>query len=337
MIFADQHANGNPGPIVVRKSRLGGAFSILALLSFLVLTVFLVLNWMGGGDPTYSTVPFHFGPLQGQDRTYGHLFATVDFYGFSGNCACNASNVEWNGLNLDGAALNVSCFLNFLLPGCTAVIDSGGSIQINANANIELGLCPATAVAVRYNLTLSPHYHEVNASIVQTIAAPLGGQKPVRIELDNTYVVLSDDSYLHEEGQGWALNFNKASPGSVPTFSPSVDCTRIGIHLIRGSSYLWINHGRTESLTILIAAIASYLGSVFILFTLLLGISEYVFLRHRRGRLPREVRNFQTLYEQTIKEDSKSDMAHGHAEELRAMAADQDLHAQFQKSQTHLH
>jgi hypothetical protein len=330
-LFSGSHLTKEPGPLVVRKSRLGGAFSILALLSFAVLTVFLVLDYTGGSTTSLSLMPFGFGPLEANYSTRGRFRLLATFLGYSGVCVCNATMFAISGITSN--ATNTTCFLTPDLSSCTAIYETLLESSISAEALVSISLCPGTAVGLAWNISASPHYHEASSSVSQTWLEPLGGSLATSVAVSATYVILTDESLRHDNGEGFAMTLIVTTSGSPPVFSPTADCAAVVFRIVRGTSYMWIDQELSMSIAVLIAAIASYLGSVYVLFTILLGIAETIFLWRRNGRLPRELRNFQTLYENAV---NAADEATIGGVELQGEGM-KSLHDQFHTSATHLH
>lgn len=116
LFYSSDHVNSplNPNdhaqraPAIERKTIFGGVASIFAVISFVLLAIFLVLDWRGSILVTSSVLPF--GHLAQITNTSGRLTVTVDAYGYGANCSCgNPITVSAAGISSANAPI-VSCF-----------------------------------------------------------------------------------------------------------------------------------------------------------------------------------------------------------------------------------
>jgi hypothetical protein len=286
----EQHISPIPGPVISRKTSLGGLFTVLNIVLFAGLTVFLVFDFLNTTTTSAALLPFGY---QVQEPAVGpRCVFQATFYALTAPCVCS-SVVFWAGLT------NSSCTAA-AGPGdgeCLLSFDTGPNATFVNEALVKVSVAsPATAAAMAFALSIAPHYDAPQSITRQGIALPLGGVKPVRVNMTTTYAVhdLADET----EQAGWHVNVDSVEAASPPDLNSTINSVALQVRLLVPSQALYIQEQRTESVVVLLATIFSFSAAVWLVSSFLISWCER-WQRDMKGEddWPPEVAAFQQLYE----------------------------------------
>ena len=101
-------SNGNHSVVVERRTIFGGVATVFSIICFVLLAVFLILDWRASILVTSSVLPF--GHLSAIDATPGRVLITVDAFSYGGPCSCgDAVMVSQSGITMSSGEPTVTC------------------------------------------------------------------------------------------------------------------------------------------------------------------------------------------------------------------------------------
>lgn len=304
----------SPGPVVEIPSAIGGVMTIIALILFLGLSTFLVLDWFTTTTSTASLLPFgHVMPANDANLT-GRFVFSATFFGFTGATCSGCSS------NVFGIATmqNATC-AQLDATTCQISLDSGPNALLSSAASVQLFIPGSTASAITWSMSTSPFYDNGSTqNVSQSLVVPIGG--PVDVDLAVTYAVRTDETYLQLNSQGWLTNWKQTRVGATDLSYSNTSCN-VRFSLDRGINYLSIDVQLTESIAVLLSTIFSFAIGVFLLATVVTGLIRSC--QRRRTGTPEELKSWHELYKR-VTNASSVPMHHGNVGD------------QFHASQTHL-
>lgn len=294
VMFSEQHSSPVPGPVISRKTSLGGLFFLLAMLTFAGLTIFLVFDYLNTTTSSATLLPSGYPGVAANPSFGPRIQVNVTLYALSGGpCVCSAA-VFWVGVDS-----NSSCQALAEESTCLLAFDSGSNTSIFREAMIFLGTpAPTSAAAMSYSIRTTPHYLEPDGTLIsQGIASPIGGPVPVKVNTSLTWISYSDAA--GSESTGWYMGLDSVESAAATQSSSSFGSVGFQLWVIRPPNTLKIQEERSESIAMLFASIFSFMIPVWLICSVLVSCCEQGArdLRDEKDPWPREVERFQELYE----------------------------------------
>ena len=283
LVSQDNSAAGR-APVIERLTLCGGLMTVFAIISFLVLTAFIVVDWRSSVLVTSSVVPF--GHIDASPNVRGKLDVVVDVFGYGQPCGdCSTISVKSNGIS-QGLESWI-CLRPPDSSACRVQWTSGNDANIGVNPTVEIWFSGGHASAYLWSTSLSPHWNPDSGAVnffSQTVLPSnrsmlFKGEQPAQIGLVSSSVVSQDSTHLGKSGTGWLLSFLSSElPTQVSAANFTNTTNQVGLSFIldRGNTYLFVEWQYKTDVIVLIASIFAYFGTVTAVFLLIIKLVEWI-------------------------------------------------------------
>lgn len=285
IFFRSRHRNETPGLMLHRKSVFGGFQSLTFPAIFIILAVFVGLQWNAYPVVTSTVLPF--GHLERFQRPQGGFVATGLFYGFAGQCAASSLIVATDGFSSD-----VGTFVSDvqdLGTHCRVSWRATSNLTfVSTLAGVRLTLTGGHAAFVGFEVGAFPHYLEpfylkdvrdgdavgpnpyvnfVAGTELPSAGSVFKGSTPTVIDVATSYVQFNDSSIVTSIGysRGWELTGATVTDGAQATaanFGTQSNEVSLSFRFDRGATYVFVEAQPATAPGILIGAIFGYGATV---------------------------------------------------------------------------
>lgn len=313
VLFPKKHSNDRPGVMIERQTVLGGLFTLMVPIVFIVVATFIVAQWQSSPQIKTNSIPFG---LSSKTIAAGRFVITVRFFGYNPighprGCLSTYQDATFSsGFTFKNSSYPVTTAIQGP-SSCDVTWDSGPDAVPTVDVAVGVKQ-PGYASFLSWTFQAEPYVfaplnQSAKAQISQTmfptqpssyltIVNPTGGifgpgttdtTGATIVSLAATWMEYLDSTYFTsvKNSSGFASTFVNSQIGSTSTtqglnFAP----TEVGVFfkISRGLTFTHIEKSYQSSVGVLVGAILGYLSSIIAAFAVIMLVIEA--LERKRGK-----------------------------------------------------
>jgi len=273
----DSHPQETPGPWILRENKIGGLFFIFTSISFVILTAFLIAQYVIDLDVTSVLIPTSLGQKQITD-----FDIYVQPIGYTGFCSCDGKIVSVTPSGVPAGRIDCSVADN---GGCL-VHASWKAVKLESTAQVIFNFAgtdanPIAIAAFNWSMTAPSFKTSVFNSVSQIFVSADGGtfrgSAASTVTVSATWINITN-SVNSTSSAGFALQYDTTIRGSsvndTRTFYAQENVGQLLFIINPGEFQFLITISRNSGVLALVAGILAYWGGLRSIFATIMGTIE---------------------------------------------------------------